>query len=71
MDFSVDVTLNILCNKMASEAQKYGSPNPEVPVLPNERWALYITHPVSQKVMGHMELAVASCIHQDDCAQYI
>jgi len=67
----VEATLNILCDKMASEAQKDGCPCPNAPVLPNERWALYINHPVPRKVTGRMEQAISSCIHRDKCTTYV
>jgi len=35
-DLPIDATLNILCNKMASDAQQEGCPIPDAPVLPRE-----------------------------------
>jgi hypothetical protein len=71
MDVSLNAKLNIICDKVASEAQPKRYPDSEMSILSQEQWAVYIDHLVWQKVTGRLEPVVSSCIYREAMSQYI
>lgn len=51
-------TLNLYCDRKASDAHKRSLPIPNGDVLPVEKWALFSTYPETRKITGKLNVGV-------------
>lgn len=68
---SHEAKLNILCDHMAGQETTNEIPVLDMPVILQERWAIYSCHPHTRKIAGHLNKAIRETLNYDDLAHYI
>jgi hypothetical protein len=71
LDLTPAATLNIYCDRIASEAQKSMSSHPTGEILPAEKWALFSTYPNNRKITGNLNEGILQTLHTEEIISYI
>jgi hypothetical protein len=71
LKLSKEATLNVLCDKMATDARLYNHSFPDADVLPSGKWALFACYPVMHKITCKLETALLNSLYHDDMQAYI
>jgi hypothetical protein len=62
---------NAWCNRNASVAQQSCHSNPETDIFPAEKWAVFLTNPVTRKVTGNLASNLMSALSTNPMKEYI
>jgi len=68
---SAVATLNIYCDRKASEARQYHTSDQDAEVLPAEKWALYSTQPSRHKITGKLSEGILRTLSRENIEDYI
>lgn len=71
LKLTLEAKLNIMCDQLAGTDPKTDIPLPDMPVMLNERWAIYSCQPITRKIVGHLNKAIRETLNQDNMATYI
>jgi hypothetical protein len=71
LDLDPAATLNIYCDRRASEAHKFSVSISLADVLPAEKWALYSRAPEPHKITGKLTESILQALHTAEILEYI
>lgn len=71
LNLSAVATLNIYCDRKASEARQYHTSDQDAEVLPAEKWALYSTQPTRHKITGKLSEGILRTLNRENIEDYI
>lgn len=70
-DLNPAATLNVYCDRMASEAHKHSTSDSVADILPAEKRALYSRFPEYRKITGKLTNSILQTLHTDEIMAYI
>jgi hypothetical protein len=71
LGLSRDATYNVWCEKVATDTRLSTFSDPSPDVLPAEKWAVYVSHPVPHKVTSDFNKSIYTALAYKDTAEYI
>jgi hypothetical protein len=71
LELSPVATLNVYCDRRASDAHKFSSSDPNADVLPAEKWALFSRCPTARKITGKINEGILQTLYTEDILAYI
>jgi hypothetical protein len=71
LELSPVATLNVYCDRRASDAHKFSSSDPNADVLLAEKWALFSRSPTARKITGKINEGILQTLYMEDILAYI
>ncbi len=71
MKLSNSAIMNTWCDQVTNETRKQHITVPDAKVDPSERWALFTTEPITQKITGKLDDHIIGLNHRDNLMNFI